>query len=133
MADLTLMNEAGSIDLTFETASDLSALQYHFVKLNTSEQIVACGANEAPMGILQNAPNGSSATTLATVRVAGISKLKINETVEFGDRLTSTSGSLGEVVDNAGEEIGARALTSGNQNDLIRVQLMYGKAVSSDA
>lgn len=133
MADITLVNDEGKIEVSRPTNSDLSALQYHFVKLDSSEEVVACGANEKPLGILQNAPNGSSTEAVAVVRISGMSKLKINETVSFGKFLTSTSGSLGEVCDAAGEEYGAKALTSGEQNDLIAVLICHGEVEASDA
>lgn len=132
MSDKTLISNQGVTDWTVTTDADLSALQYHFVKFDTAENLVACGA-AASLGILQNAPDGSSVEASATVRMQGMSKLSLAETVAFGDRLTSTAASKGEVVDAAGEEIGARALSSGESGDLISVQLMFGKAVSSDA
>lgn len=132
MADQTTITDQGAIDLSLPTNSDLSSLQYHFVRLDTSEEVVACAAN-APLGILQNAPDGSSSEATAIVRVQGLSKLSLAETVAFGDRLVSTAASKGEVADAADEEIGARTLSSGESGDLIRVQLMFGKAVSSDA
>lgn len=134
MATRTLITNEGAIDMNYPTNSDLSALQYHFVKIDASEEVVACGANEAPIGILQNDPDGSSDEKTAVVRVQGTSKLSIAETVAFGDRLTSTAASKGEVVDAADEEIGARALTSGVSGDLIAVQCgPYTKSESSDA
>lgn len=132
MADKTLISNQGSLDWNVTTDADLSALQYHFVRLDTAENLVACGANRA-LGILQNAPNGSTNEATATVRIQGMSKLSIAETVAVGDRLTSTAASKGEVVDAASEEIGARALTSGESGDLIATQLMFGLSVASDA
>lgn len=133
MADITLITNEGAIDMSRPTEANLDSLQYHFVKHDTSELVVAAGANEAPLGILQNAPDGSSTEQTATVRIQGTSKLSLAETVAFGDRLTSTAASKGEVVDAADEEIGARTLTSGESGDLANVQLMFGKAHSSDA
>jgi hypothetical protein len=134
MSDISLITNEGAIDLSRPTQADLSALQYHNVKHSTAELVVACGLNEAPLGILQNAPTGSAtAEATAVVRIQGVSKLKIAEAVAFGDRLTSTAASKGEVVDAADEEICARTLTSGDTDDLVAVQLMFGKSHSSDA
>lgn len=133
MADITLISNEGAIEVSRPTNSDLSALQYYFVKLDTSEEVVACGANEKPFGILQNAPNGSSAEKIATVRIAGMSKLKISETVVVGNFLTSTSASKGEIADAANEEYGARALTSGENGDTIAVLIAYGEVTATDA
>jgi len=133
MADITLVTDEGKIDLSRPTNSDLSALQYHFVKLDTSEEVVACGANEKPLGILQNAPDGSSTEKTAVVRIQGVSKLKLNEAVAFGKFLTCTAASKGEVADAAGEEYGAKALTSGDYGDLVAVLICHGEVEATDA
>jgi len=134
MADISVTTEAGAIDMSFETQADLSALQYYFVKLNSSELVVACGANEKPLGILQNAPLGTStAPKIAQVRLGGVSKLKVAEAVAFGNFLTSTSASKGEVCDAAGEEYGAKAITSGDTDDLVSVLFVHGEVEASDA
>lgn len=134
MADISVSTEAGAVDMSFETQSDLSALQYYFVKMDSSELVVACGANEKPLGILQNAPLGTAAAPkLAQVRLGGVSKLKIAEGVAFGKFLTSTAGSKGEVCDAAGEEYGAKALSSGDTDDLISVLVVHGEVEASDA
>jgi len=133
MADRTVSTEEGKIDLSFPTNTDLSALQYYFVKLDSSEEVVACGANEKPLGILQNAPDGSSTEKTATVRVQGVSQLKVAETVAFGNFLTSTSASKGEVADAAHEEYGAKALTSADADDLASVLICFGEVTATDA
>lgn len=126
--------EAGAIDISLPTDADLSALQYCFVKRDATDgKVVACGANEKPLGVLQNQPNGSTRDATAQVRISGVSKLKINETVTFGKFLTSTSGSLGEVCDAAGEEYGAKSLCDGDQNDLITVLVCHGEVEATDA
>jgi hypothetical protein len=133
MAELQTFSEQGVIDLSLPTQADLSALQYHFVKLS-SDLVVACGANEKPLGILQNAPDGSSDEATAKIRVQGLSYLSIGENVSFGDYLTSTAASKGEVADAAGEDYGARALgdyTAASQDAV--VQVMFGEVEASDA
>ena len=68
--------EKPGFDHTFEAGADLSALQYHFVKLNSSKQIVAISAvTDIPIGILQDTPN--AAGKAANVMMDGISKLKM--------------------------------------------------------
>jgi hypothetical protein len=55
-----------SVKVTLVAGADLSALQYNFVKLNSSGQAVACsGATDVPVGVLQNAPtSGQEAEVL---------------------------------------------------------------------
>jgi len=130
----SFVTNAGAIDISLPSDADLSSLQYRFVKRDATDgKVVACGANEKPLGILQNAPNGSSADAVAVVRISGVSKLKIAETVTFGKFLTSTSSSTGEVCDAAGEEYGAKALCDGSADDLITVLVCHGEAEATDA
>jgi len=134
MSDITLVPDVAEGDLTFVCESDLSAKQYRFVKMDTAEKVVICGANDKSLGILQNAPLGTvAAPALAVVRLWGASKLKISETVAFGKFLTPDSAGDGEVCDAANEEYGAVALTSGEDNDLIAVLLQRGEVTASDA
>ena len=133
MADKSLISNEGAIDMSIPTNSDLSSLQYFAVKLDSNEEVVAATANDAAIGILQNAPDGSSNEKIAEVRVQGLSKCKVSEAVEQGDRLTPTSGSKGEIADAADEEYFASALSSADADDLATVLLNFGKAHSSDA
>lgn len=132
---ISVTTEAGKIVVTLPTDVDLSAYQYHYVKNDATDgKVVPCGANEKPLGILQNAPVGSaSKDAQAEVCIGGVSKISINETVIPGNFLTSTSGAKGEVCDAAGEEYGARALCDGTANDLISVLVCFGEVEASDA
>lgn len=135
MADTkSFYTDQGAIDISLVTDADLSALQYCFVKTDATDgKAVACGANEKPLGVLQNAPNGATKDAVAQIRVGGLTKLKVNEAVIPGNFLTSTSGSLGEVADAAGEEYGARAMSDGVQNDLITALVCFGEVEATDA
>ena len=132
-ADRTLIPAQSDGDLNFPTVTDLSALQYKFVILNTSNQVVVCGANGKPLGILQNAPDGSSDQATAIVRLWGASKLKLAEAVLHGNFLTSTAAGLGEVADAANEEFGAVAIGAGDAGDLLAVNIQHGEVTASDA
>ena len=115
----------------FRAGADLSAKQYHFVKIGTSDdQVVAAGANEKTVGILMNAPASGE---LAEVAVGGGALLKINEAVDALKLLTPTSGALGEVCDAADEWCGAIAMEGGAQNDVIEVEVAKFYASKSDA
>lgn len=58
---------------THKAASDLSAKQYHFVKLDSSGNVAAiAAATDVPLGILQNTPGSLHA---ADVMTQGVSKL----------------------------------------------------------
>jgi len=120
------------LDITFKAAADLSAKQYYAVKLSADNTVNVSGANERAIGILQNKPD--TAGDSAVVRVAGVSKHKVNEAVGRGTLITSTSTGLGEEVDAAGEWHYAMALeTSTSQNDIIDVLLTFSHAHADDS
>jgi hypothetical protein len=62
-----------SVKVTLVAGADLSALQYTFVKLNSSgEAIAVAAATDVPIGVLQNAPTSGQE---AEVLVVGGTKL----------------------------------------------------------
>jgi hypothetical protein len=128
-ANPQLHTDHGAVDVSLPAGEDLTAKQYFFVKV-VSGEIVFAGANEKSLGILQNAPDDGE---VASVRIQGISKLKLAEGVTFGKYLTPTSTGAGEVVDAANEEVGARSLGTYDTGDIGEVQLMQFKCSASDA
>lgn len=69
--------------------ADLSSSQYYFVKLSTTDTVIACAAaTDVPIGILQNAPTSGQE---ATIMVTGISKVSSNAALTIGN-LIGTSG-----------------------------------------
>jgi len=65
------------VDQTFIAAIDLSASQYHFVQAGSvaGEVTLSTTASGSAIGVLQNDPK---ATEMATVRVFGFTKVKVN-------------------------------------------------------
>lgn len=80
-----------SVKVTLVAAADLSALQYTFVKLNTSGQAAACsGATDIPIGVLQNAPTAGQE---AEVLVVGGTKIVAGAALNEGQQIgTSSAG-----------------------------------------
>lgn len=69
----------------FTAGADLSAKQYHFVKINTGKTVVACSAlTDVPIGVLQNAPTSGQA---AEVCVIGITKIVGDADLALGDAI----------------------------------------------
>ena len=66
------------LDLSFEAAEDLSDNQYRIVVLASGKVRRPDGASEVGLGVLQNAPIAGEA---AVVRVIGVSKIHLGETV----------------------------------------------------
>lgn len=80
-----------SVKVTLVAGADLSAKQYHFVKLDAAGKAVACSAvTDQPIGILQNAPlSGQEAEVL----IAGGSKIVAGGALSIGATLgTTTAG-----------------------------------------
>lgn len=67
------------MDVAFKTATDLSAYQYHFVKLSADNKVVICShaTNDNPIGVLQNKPDGSTTEAVARVRIMGVSRVVV--------------------------------------------------------
>lgn len=77
--------------ITLEAGADLSAKQYHFVKLDASGKAVVCsGATDKPVGVLQNTPTSGQA---AEIVVAGLTKVSSDAALAIGDLIgTSADG-----------------------------------------
>lgn len=76
---------------TFDNSGDLSAKQYHFVKLSADNTVVICsGATDIPIGVLQNAPTANQG---AEVCIVGITKVSSDASLTYGNRIgTSADG-----------------------------------------
>jgi hypothetical protein len=63
------------MDVSFLVTADLSAYQYHLVKLSADNTVTVCthADNDNPIGVLQNKPTASG--EVARVRVMGISRV----------------------------------------------------------
>jgi len=84
-------NQFRDDDLTLNTATDLSALQYHVVKISAEQTCAAATADtDVPLGILQNKPTSGEA---ARVRTAGKSKAVAGAAITVGDRLEVNASS----------------------------------------
>jgi len=85
-----------SVRATFVAAADLSALQYTFVKLNSSGQAAAVtAATDIPIGVLQNNPTSGQE---ASVTIVGGTKLKASASATLGTALNFGTTSAGKAV-----------------------------------
>jgi hypothetical protein len=123
--------EAGNIDLSFDAGEDLSSFQYHFVHLADDDTVdLMDGATEFPIGILQNAPTSGN---IAVVRVAGVSKLKMNAAVAVGALLKAeyvgaSDNGKGDAADTDGDYARAVCLqATGAEDDVGTVLLCVSK------
>ncbi len=111
---------AGVLDITFKAGADLTNSQYHFVKLDGSGGIVACGvAKELSIAILQNLPADTKA---ARVRLLGTSKLVMAEACSENALLTTDANGHGVLANADKDHVGAIALeASGGADEIIEV------------
>lgn len=75
----------------FTASADLSAKQYHFVKMSGNGTVTVCAAiTDVPIGVLQNNPASGAA---AEVCLFGITKVVADGTLAAGNRIgTSLDG-----------------------------------------
>lgn len=73
-----MATEQRILDVSFPAAEDLSSDQYRIVVLASGAVRRPDSGTEVPLGVLQNAPASGEA---AAVRVIGISKIVLGETV----------------------------------------------------
>ena len=75
----------------FTASADLSAKQYHFVKMSGNNTVTVCAAiTDVPIGVLQNTPSSGQA---AEVCLFGISKVVADGTLAAGNVIgTSADG-----------------------------------------
>ena len=121
--------EINEHDLSLKTATDLSAHQYHFVKI-ASGIISLAATGEKAIGILQNAPVGTATVAaVAHIRVMGLSKLKYEDTIAASDYLKPNTTSSGKAI-KAGtnkDQYGAVAVDDGVTGDLGVVIVEHGQ------
>ena len=109
-----------SVKVTLVAAADLSALQYHFVKLNSDGEAAAVAAiTDIPIGVLQNAPTAGQE---AEVLVAGGTKLKAVEAITLPAFLSvSINGRADKIAtsDTTQFVVGQAVTAGGGANEII--------------
>lgn len=87
-------------DVTMTAGEDLSAKQFHFVKVSADHTVVACTAlTDIPFGVLQNDPVSGEG---ATVRIGGVSKISSDEAIAVGSLLGTSADGQAVVADPDG-------------------------------
>lgn len=79
------------------TSADLSAKQYHFVKIASDGTVDVCSATtDIPYGVLQNKPTSG---TEAEIVIIGITKINVDASLAIGDLIgTSADGQAAAYV-----------------------------------
>lgn len=103
--------------------ADLSALQYTFVALNSSGNVIApTGQGAAAIGVLQNKPD--AAGKVAEIAISGVSKLKLGaDSLAAG--IEVTTGADGQAEAAASGDISHATLFEGGDTDEIAAALLH--------
>ena len=105
-------------------SADLSAKQFHAVKMSGNHTVVDADAGELAVGVLQNDPLSGQA---AEVACEGVSKVKLSAIVTAGAKLASDANGAFEVA-GSGDHVVAIALEGGAVGDVISALLKISAA-----
>ena len=113
------------LDVTFEAAEDLSNDQYRIVVLDDGKVRRPNASTDIPLGILQNAPGSGEA---AAVRLIGVSKIQLGETVAENEWIKleyvdATDAGKGLDADAALDLAIGRCLVGGAEDELGEILL----------
>lgn len=88
--------EEDVLDISCVVTADMSAYQYHFMKLSADNTVTVCtGATDSPVGVLQNKPTASG--QVARIRVYGVSRVIAGGVLGFGDLVGTDAAGEGVV------------------------------------
>jgi len=112
---------------TMTIDTDLSDKMYHFVKLDSDDNVVVATANATaiPFVLLEDG-NGATTPLLGSIAMAGVVKIKLGGTVAQGDKLTATTGGKAIATTTDGDLYGLVALTEGVADDIIEALVSVG-------
>jgi hypothetical protein len=110
-----------SVKATLVAGGDLSALQYTFVKLNSSgEAVAAAAATDVPIGVLQNAPtSGQEAEVLIVGGTKIVAGAAISEGALVGTSSTGKAVALVAGTDTTKYVVGTLLTESGASGDIV--------------
>jgi hypothetical protein len=127
-----------SVKLTFVAGADLSAYQYRFVKLDTSNigNVIAIAANtDKPIGVLQNAPiSGQEAEVLTvggTKLVVDTATVTVGDAVGPGAAVTATKGGALTVTAGTNYNCGTALQTGATAGIVITAVVDCARAIKS--
>lgn len=121
-----MATELQVFDHTFLTGADLSAQQFHIVKLgvNPREVVLATALADQQLGVLQDKPD-HTVNRAATVRIIGISKVVAGAAIPVHS-LVGADGQGRAIVAATGHAIGLSIEVAGAAGDIITVLVIPG-------
>lgn len=108
--------------------SDLSAKQYYFVDLDTTDdEVVNLVADAASFGwVLLEGVNGSSTTKNSTIAIEGIVKVKSGGAISAGDKITATTGGAAIATTTDTNHYNGIAMENAASGDLFAMKIEHG-------
>jgi hypothetical protein len=110
-----------SVKVTLVAGADLSALQYTFVKINSSGLAVACySSTDIPIGVLQNAPiSGQEAEVLIVGGTKIVAGAAIGEGAQIGTGTTGKAVALVAGTDSTKYVVGTLITESAADGNIV--------------
>ncbi|CDH43839.1 DUF2190 family protein [Candidatus Contendibacter odensensis] len=122
---MAIENALGCI--TRPAGADLSAVQYQFVKQNSSGQAVVCSvAGEKALGVLQNNPTSGQS---ATVAYEGITKVQAAATIVPGNDIATNAAGKAVVALTTNKILG-ECISGGATGEIISILIRNGAAAA---
>lgn len=109
-----------AVKITLPAAADLTAKQYHFVKIDTSGNAAICAAaTDKPIGVLQNNPNtGQEAVITVVGGTKVVAKGSLDEGVLIGTASDGKADGKTPGTDTTEYVVGTVILAAGAEDEL---------------
>lgn len=112
--------------ISLKAGADLSAAQFKAVSVDANGEAVVAGAGDFAVGVLQNNPGLGE---LATVQIAGISKMKADAAVAAGARIASSAdGEAATSTVATDNSIGIALAAAAGAGEIIPVLVVHAGA-----
>lgn len=108
--------------LTFKQGADLRNHQYKIVKLSSGKAVLAAGATDKLVGVLDSKPYSSSTDETVDVRSVnanGVGKVVAGGNVAAGDFLTSDANGKAVATTTAGNRVIGQAVEAGVDGQVV--------------
>jgi len=119
------MFENNQIRESFDTTANLSAHQFHIMRLSAAN--VVSQANSAgqiqQVGVLQNNPDGTNGNQAATVAMLGMTRIVAGSSFAAGDKITTSASGRAVGVTSGAYVIGQAIEAATLDGDIVTVWL----------
>lgn len=102
-------------------AADLSALQYTFVTLNSTGDVIAATANGAAVGVLENAPTSGQAAWVAD---GGQVQVYASAAIAKGAEIAVATGGKAKTAASTNVIVGRAVTAASAANTFVTVELL---------